>query len=262
MPLYTVNAIILRRINFGETDRIVTMYTREKGKISGIAKGARKAITRLAGATEVITYGRYQLASGKNLDIFAQVEVRDSFPRIHCDLYRIAHATYMAEIIDKFVEEDEENPDLFDLLLSSLYLMDRDNDPEMISRMFELQFMRDIGYEPVLDKCLRCLKPLESGQLSFSPSLGGVVCRECGHLPEDAINISREAVDTMQRLLNADAHEVESMEVSREVLDQIARVMRWYIRYRAERDLKSADFLQTLRLGRDYEKPDNCQDIR
>ena len=255
MPLYTVNGIVLRRIDFAETDRIVTLYARERGKISGIAKGARKPISRLAGATETLSHGRYQLATGKTLDVITQAEVKDSFPRIRGDLNRVANATYMAELVDKLVEEHEPNADLFDLLLSALYLMERPNDPEKIVHMFELQFVKLVGYEPTLDKCLSCGKP-PADDVFFSASLGGVVCRacpesvgECGPLPEDAIQISRETSVTMQKLLAADAPEVERMEIPREVMDQIARVMKWHIRYRAERELKSLEFLQALRVG-------------
>lgn len=252
MPLYTANAIVLRRMNFGETDRIVTLYARERGKLSGIAKGARKPISRLAGATEVLTYAKFQLAIGKTLDVVTQVEVRESFPRIRADLNRIAHAAYIAELVDKFVEEHEASADLFDLLLSALYLLERPNDPAKIARAFELQFMKLLGYEPTLDKCVRCRKPLAAGKVSFSPSLGGVVCpSEAGPLPEDAIQISRESADTMQALMAAEAPEVERMEVPQTVMDQIARAMRWYIRYRAERELKSLDFLQALKVGRE-----------
>ena len=249
MPLYTANAIVLRRINFSEVDRIVSLYSRERGKISAIAKGARKPISRLAGATEVLTYGRFQFASGKNLDVLTQVEVKESFPRIHADLSCIAHATYLAELIDRFAEEDDVSPDLFDLLLSALYLLERPNDPEKITHMFELQFMKLLGYEPVLDRCVRCRAHLPEGEIYFSPSFGGTICRECGYLPEDAFPISRDAVESMQKLTIAGAREVEQMELSRSATDQIARAMRWYIRYRAERELKSLDFLQTLRAG-------------
>jgi len=249
VPLYTANAIVLRRTNFGETDRIAALYTRERGKISGIAKGARKPISRLAGATETLTYGKYQLATGKTLDVITQAEAKESFPRIRGNLDRVTHATYMAELVDKFVEEHEPNVDLFELLLSALYLMERPNDPEKITHMFELQFMKLLGYEPTLDKCVRCRKPLPPGEVSFSPSMGGAACRECGPLAEDAIEISHEAVETMQKLLTADAPEVERMEIPREIMGQIARVMRWYIRYRAERELKSLEFLQMLRMS-------------
>lgn len=163
MPLYTANAIVLRRIDFGETDRITTLYTRELGKISAIAKGARKPISRLAGATETLTYAKFQLATGKTLDVITQVEVRHSFPRVRSNLRQLAYATYLAELIERFVEEREPNADMFDLLLSSLYLLERLNDPEKIAHMFELQFMKLLGYEPTLDKCVRCRKPLSEG---------------------------------------------------------------------------------------------------
>ena len=249
MPLYNADAIVLRRIDFGETDRIVTLYTRQRGKIAAIAKGARKPLSRLAGATELLTHGRFQFAAGKTLDVITQVEVKDSFPRIRGDLHRIAHSTYVVELLDKFVEEHEPSLDLFELLLSTLYLLERRNDPERVVRMFELQFMKLSGYEPVLDECLRCRRPLPGGEVFFSPTLGGVVCRECGPLPDDALTISQEAVGFMRRLLVAEAPEVERMEIPPQVMDQIARVMRWYIRYRAERELKSIEFLQALKVG-------------
>ena len=247
MPLYTANAIVLRRISFGETDRIVTLLTRERGKISAIAKGSRKPISRLAGPTELMTYSRMQLATGRNLDIITQVDVKDSFPRIRSDLQKIAHATYLMELVARLTEEHERSIDLFDTLLSALYLMERPNDPEKIAHMFELHFMKLLGYEPVLDRCLRCEKPIASEEFYFSPSLGGLACGECGPLPEDAMQVTRETVETMRLLLSAEAPEVEQMEIPTEVMDQISRVMRWFIRFHADREIKSADFLQAIR---------------
>ena len=248
MPLYTVNAIVLRRMNFSETDRIVTLYTREHGKISAIAKGSRKPISRLSGATETLTYGKVALATGKNLEVITQFEVKESFPRIREDLKRLAYAGYCAELTDVLTEDRQPSFDLFDLLLSTLYLMERPNDPEKIAHMFELKLMKLLGYEPALDECLRCRKPLPISDLFFSPSLGGMVCRECGPLPDDAIQIPQAAIEAMRGLLEADAPEVERMEISDTAMDFIARVMRWYIRYRAEREIKSLDFLQALKV--------------
>ena len=256
MPLYTTNAIVLRRMNFSETDRIVTLYTREHGKIASIAKGSRKPISRLSGSTETLTYGKVALATGKNLDIITQFEVKESFPRIREDLKRLAYGGYIAELVDVMTEDRQPSMNLFDLLLSTLYLLERPNDPEKIARMFELKLMRQLGYEPALDECVRCRKPLPTcpdsfgaGDLFFSPSLGGMVCRECGPLPDDAIQIPQAAIEAMRKLLEADAPEVERMEIPDSTMDYIARVMRWYIRYRAEREIKSLDFLQALKVS-------------
>jgi DNA repair protein RecO (recombination protein O) len=249
MPVYTTSAIVLRRINFGETDRIITLFSREHGKLGAIAKGARKGLSRLSAATELLAYGRYQLAEGRTLDVLSQVEIKESFPRIHSDLSKIAHSTYLAELVDKMVEERDPNPNIFDLLLSTLYLMERPNDPEKITHMFELQFMKALGYEPILDKCLRCGAPQNDvAELYFSPSLGGLVCRVCGPLPEDSIPVTGEAVRAMQELISADARQVEAMQIPPAAMSQISRIMRWYIRYRAERELKSREFLDSLKL--------------
>lgn len=262
MPYYNAGGIVLRRTNFSETDRIVTLYTRERGKVSCIAKGARKPISRLAGSTEVLTYGRYQLAEGRNLDIISQAEIRESFPRIRADLSRISHASYVAELTNVMIEEEHEgNVDVFETLLSALYLLERPNDPETIVRRFELQLMKLLGYEPALGACVRCRRVFDDERLFFSPSMGGLVCEDCGPLSEDAIELSPETLGAMTDLMNSDAPDVERMSLSRETMDRLARVMRWYIRYRAPRELKSAEFLQTLRIGVCDEKSGSCCSI-
>lgn len=250
MPLYTLKGIVVRRTNFDETDRIISLYTKERGKLACIAKGARKPISRLSGPTEVLTCGKYQLAAGRNLDIISQVDVRHSFPRIHSDLSRVANAAYICEMVDKMTEDGEPNPEIFDLLLSSLYLLERENDPEKILHMFQLQFMGLLGYEPELEACLRCRGEVSSPIVLFSPSMGGVVCRQCAPVPKDAIGLPLQTVGIMRILSIANAPEVERLKVTRTAMNGIAKAMRWYVRYRSERELKSAAFLETLRAAR------------
>lgn len=248
MPLYNINAIVLKRINLGEADRIVTLLSRERGKLSAVVKGSRKPASKFSGAAEIISYGKYQIATGTNLDIVVQVDIRETFPKIHSNLIRIAYASYFAEAANRFTEEGEVSADLFDFLLSSLYLLERPNNPEIIARMFDLQLMKEVGYEPVLDRCLRCNNQI-TDQHKFSPSAGGMICRKCGYLPDDCFSLSPDAIDKMKRLITADAETVEQMHICRETLDQIARAMRWYMRFRTEYELKSLQFLQILKLG-------------
>lgn len=250
MALYTVSGIVLHRANFGETDRILSLYSRERGKIPCIAKGTRKPVSRLCGPTESLTYGAYQLAEGRNLHIVSQADVKNSFPRIHSDLGRVAYSSYISEMVDRLTEDHDCNREVFDLLLSSLYLLERPNDPEKIAHMFEIQFMTLLGYEPVLDCCLRCRCESSGDTAFFSPSMGGVVCRGCGPIPEDAISLPVKTLSAMRALSVADAHEVEKMQIPVLVNDGIARAMRWYVRYRMDGELKSAGFLESLRARR------------
>lgn len=257
MPLYNINAIVLKRADFGETDRILTLLSKERGKTAAIAKGSRKPISRLSGATESIIYVRYQLAAGMNLDVVTQAEIKESFPRIHSDLFRIAYASYLAEMMDQFTDRDQVNPETFELLLSSLYLLERLNDPEVVARMFDLQLMKELGYEPVIDRCVKCGKPLNSGDAVFSSSAGGMVCPNCMPHPADAISLSEEAIALIGQLLNADAHSIERIKASRGVIDEITRALGRYVRFRSDYDLKSVRFLQTLKLGKHNEEPNN-----
>ncbi|MBI2844250.1 MAG: DNA repair protein RecO [Armatimonadetes bacterium] len=243
---YRATAIVLRRVNIGETDRVIALYTREKGKISGIAKGARKALSKLAGASELFTYGRYFLAVGRELDIITQTEIRESFPRIRGDLKRVAHATYIAELVNALVEEHEANFELFDTLLSALYLLEGGVDPEIVARYFELQVMSLMGYRPELDRCLRCDRAPAGEGVMFSPSSGGVVCEECGPLPDDVIYLSGESATAMRRLLAAEPQALKDMQFAPAVKDELFHAIRWYVRYRTDREIKSTEFIQAL----------------
>src|SRR5438132_12666100 len=112
--VYKSQAIVLRRISVGETDRILTLFTREYGKLSAIAKGARRSASRLAAATEPFTFSRVMLAVGQNLDVLTQAEVRAPFQEIRADLARISYASYFTELVNASIEERQPNAELFD----------------------------------------------------------------------------------------------------------------------------------------------------
>src|SRR5947209_8573031 len=105
MPAYPATGLVLSRRNLGETDRILTLYTREHGKLGAVAKGARRSGSRLSGATEPFTESRFLLATGRSLDIVTQCEVRQSFPGLRTDLEMLARATYFCELLSTFTVE-------------------------------------------------------------------------------------------------------------------------------------------------------------
>src|SRR5581483_4451126 len=105
MPVYKATGLVLHRLNLGETDKILTLYTREHGKLSAVVKGARRPTSRLSGATELFTLSRLLLATGKSLDIVTQCEIRETFPRLRADLDLLARATYFCELLDRLTLE-------------------------------------------------------------------------------------------------------------------------------------------------------------
>jgi DNA repair protein RecO (recombination protein O) len=249
MPVYKANALVLHRINLGETDKILTLFCREAGKLSAVAKGARRGNSKLSGATELFTHSRLLLAVGRSLDIVSQCEIRESFPALRTDLAKLTRATYLCELTDRLVEEREPNPDVFDLLLSALYVLQRtDNDPDVVVHAFELRLLAERGYSPSLKECVRCGEALDHRRLAFSPSLGGALCSADRYAHDDAIAVSWETLELMRTLMDAEVTELVRLTPPQKTLREAAKCLRWYIRYRTERDLKSADFLEMLRI--------------
>lgn len=258
MPHYNATAIVLRRLHFGETDNILTLYSRERGRISAIAKGARKPISRLSGATEALTCVRFGLATGNSMEIVTQAEVKESFPLLRHDLQRLAHGMYFAELVSYSVADEEPNPYLFDLLMSGLFLLQRINPPEIGARWFELHILEELGYAPQLGECIYCQAPLSGDSLSgfaLSHAQGGALCPLHAHPDtyDDHSALSWESLGFLQALAAIPMEQVSSVPGVPAPLpkaqDQARLALRRYIRYRLERDLKSLDFLDSLRFA-------------
>lgn len=248
MPTRNATGIVLRRINLGEADRLLTVLTREYGKVSAVAKGARRPGGKLAGASELFTHAAMQLASGRNLDILTQCEVEDSFTGLREDLSLLARASYFCELVDRLTEQSQPQPDVFDLLLAGLHLLDRAGAaPDTIVHAFELRLLAVLGYAPALDHCARCAGALGQERAAYSPSQGGALCGACRYQVGDSIAVSSETLLAMRTLAEAPAAELIQMELAERSRQEIARCMRWHIRLRCERDLKSLEFLEQVR---------------
>ncbi len=124
--VYTTDALIIKRMDYGEADRILTLFTPGRGKIKAIAKGARRTTSRIAGHVELFTRSQLQLAAGRDLEIITQGESREQFPHLRAELWHATTAYYLAELIDKFTEEHNEYADLYGLLIDSLRRLDED----------------------------------------------------------------------------------------------------------------------------------------
>ena len=248
MPVYKANGIVLSRRNLGETDRILTLFCRDNGKISVVAKGSRRPNSKFGGATELFTHSNLLLATGKSLDVVSQCEIYDCFPALRSDLTMMAIATYMCELIDRLLEEHEVEPEVFDLFLSGLHLMQKQvMDPEVVLHAFEMRLLAHRGYTPELNICVRCHVALSGTRRAFSPTLGGILCDKHLHAHEDSFQITPETCQTLQILLTAEIPDLAVLQMGSDTQAQVQRCLRWYIRYRIDRDLKSAAFLDVLR---------------
>jgi DNA repair protein RecO (recombination protein O) len=245
--LYRTEAIVLKRIDFGEADRILTLYTPDRGKVRAIAKGVRRIASRKSGHVELFTHAGLLLAEGRNLDIVTQAETVRPFRRIRDDLIRTTYAYHIAELVDRFVEEGIESLATFQLLREALTALADAEDPSLVARFFEIRLLGQLGFRPQLFACVRCNEGLTACGNAFSPHAGGVLCPRCSPRQADAIDLPDAAFRVLRFLQTRDWAVARRIELSAPTRGTLERVMHAYIHHLLERELQSTSLLQHLR---------------
>jgi DNA repair protein RecO (recombination protein O) len=241
--VYRTEAIVLRRSDFAEADRLVVLAT-PGGKRRVVAKGARKTTSRLAGHIELFTHASMMLAVGRNLDIITQSQAISSLTSLRAELPRLSAAYYVAELYDRFTEEQEENRPLFQLLVSTYVALDRSANPDLALRAYELRLLQIAGYRPHLHHCAVCQEPLNEAADRFSPALGGVICPSHRQSDRGARPLSGPAFRLLRYLQTQPLEAIEVLRLSAEVRGEAEQQLRAYLRHLLERDLKSVAFLE------------------
>jgi DNA repair protein RecO (recombination protein O) len=244
MRTYSATGIVLRRIDLGEKDRILTVYTKEYGKLGAVAKGARRPGSKLAAASEPFTYSKMLLATGRDLDVLSQAEIRESFPNVRAAMTSIAYGVYILELTNHFVDDRQANAELFDTLLSAMYVLESGTDAEIAARRFELDVLTILGYEPHVEACVVCGGEIGLGKVGFSRSLGGIACASCVASLHDTIPLSGAVVSYVHALRKAEPRDLGKMKIPRGARRDLAHMLREHIRYRLEREIKSTDFIR------------------
>ncbi len=243
--VYRTEAVIIRRSDFGEADRLLTLIT-PLGKRRVVAKGARKTTSRLAGHIELFTHASLLLAVGRNLDIITQSMILHGFDQLRGDLRRIGAAYYAAELIDRLTEEDDENRPAFELLVTTLAALDISRNPALALRFYELHLLGYLGYRPQLYHCAVCQEALTEEANRFSPAGGGALCPRCAPTDRAAIPMSLPAFKLLRFLQAQPLDAIERLNISPAVRAEAEQLLRVYIRRILERDLKSVAFLEEV----------------
>jgi DNA repair protein RecO (recombination protein O) len=245
--LYRTDGLILHHSNFGEADRLLTVFTPRLGRLRLIAKGARKPTSRKAGHVEPFTYVHMLVARGRNLDIVSQVETLESFRPLRHDLERASQAYYLAELINSCIEEGDENPALFDLALGTLARLCEARDRALALRFFELRCLGLVGYRPQLHFCVECQTQLEPVTNYFYPPAGGVLCPRHGEAVKGAEPLAMPTFKVLRYMQIHSWDEVSALYLKPETHLDLETVLQRYIVYLLERRLKSVEFIQRLR---------------
>jgi DNA repair protein RecO (recombination protein O) len=248
MPTYQADAIVLRRLDYGEADRILTLLTREHGKLAAIAKGSRRAKARSGSGLDLFTRSQMMLAKGRNLDVVAQSERRGDTRNISGDLQRTAYACLVAEVADKVLEDRHPVDDVFELVASTL---DRLNASERSARAdaawFLMRILELLGYQPQLADCPGCNEALSQAAGWFSPLLGGVLCARCGAHDQAGSPVSANGLKVLRVMAAGDGALYDRLRLSPELLQEVEAALEAQLEYHLDRRLKSLEFIHSVR---------------
>jgi DNA repair protein RecO (recombination protein O) len=243
---YQTEAVILRRRNWGEADRILTLFTPRRGKIRVRAVGVRKPSSRKAGHLELFHRANLFLAKGRDFDIVTQAETVESFPRLREDLVRSAASSYAVELLDKLSPEEAENAAAYKLLIRTLEELAGGGDPALALRCYDLKLLEYSGYRPELTVCTVGGEEIRAEDQFFSPSRGGAVCPRCAGRAEGAFPVSIGALRVMRHIQRCPLEEALKLSVRKATLDELEWVLQRYIQYLLETPLHSRKYFSEV----------------
>lgn len=244
---YRTEAVVLRRINLGEADKILTLLTPTYGKLRAVAKGVRRPGSRLGGHVELLTHATMQLAKGQNLDIVTQSQTLNSFRPLRDDLERMGRALYLAELVDQFMPEQQAQQAVFRLLVDALTWLCTAANPDLPVRYAEMQVLGLLGFRPELHRCVHCRTPLEPVTNGFSARAGGVICPACRGAEPWGRPISVTLLKVLRHLQSAPYNQVDRLRLEGSLRIELEALLREYIRSILDHTPRSAEFLDRLR---------------
>lgn len=241
-----VEAVVLRHTDWGEADRFLSLFTREKGKLRAVAKGIRRLHSRKAGHLEPFTRVALLLAAGREMWIVTQAEAREIYQPIRDDLMRTGQAAYVIELLDKFTYEEGANPRLYDLLVDTLSLLSQETDLFYPLRVYELRLLDLLGFRPELYTCVRCQSEIQPQDQFFSAQLGGALCPSCGPLAQEARAVSMPALKYLRHFQRSNYVESCRASISDSVRHEMENLMHYNLTYLLERGLNSTGFIREI----------------
>ena len=250
---FTTNAINLKSYNINEADKIVVMYSKEKGIIRGIAKGIKKPASKLGGRMDLLVANKMMLNKGKNLDTICQAEALNTFFNLRQDINKLFYAMYCCEIVSNFgIENDPNSSDIYNLFYTFLENISSAKKKEhiMLSVLkFQLKMMNITGYSLELDNCVKCLTAPESGELYFSIEHGGILCKNCSADICKKVKIPKKIQEFLSTILKEDFNTPTRYDniKKKKICNICINLLKNYIEYYSPKKFKTSLILESIR---------------
>lgn len=243
---YRCEVLTLKKTHMGEADLIMTLFTRDRGKLRVVARGARRTSSKLMGHCEPLTQIRLSLAQGRDLDYVTQAQVIKSFSDLKQDLGATAKGLYLAELLDGFGAEASSNRPLYQMALETLKFIEQDPKSDWPLRFFEMQLLRLSGLMPELYRCVECRLSLSPGNHRFSPTLGGTLCTSCHPVGAQIRPLSLRVLKVLRLLHRDTLNNIIGLKADNNLAHELKSVLGGTVSYWLDKEIRSIPFLEQL----------------
>ena len=246
MPQITTNAIVLRRADYRDNDRMITLFSPTMGRIDALCRGCRRQKSPLMAASELFCAGEYVLYTTRDRVTVVSCQVTDTYYGLRADYERLSHGMYALELCAAAVQPDQENERLFLLLLRSLaHLCYGDVPPRRVTAVFLMGLVSLLGFRPQVARCARCGEPVLPSKApegapvaTFDPGTGGVICPTCW--AGEKCRLSENDVLYMQGIMKTG---LKSLETEGECSDDLFEALKQMAEERMDVTIKSGKLL-------------------
>ena len=237
MATIKTKGIIIAENNVGDFDKMLTMLTPGFGKISCIAKGARRPKSALLAGTQFLCFGEYMMYKGSNTYRINSCETIEVFYNIRTDLDKLKYAVHITKIIQGVTEENQNSYKILQLFLNTLYtISETDKDLDLITSIFKLRLMCYLGFTPRVEKCVGC------GEIdkitSFSMKNSGFKCENCSKLDKSCIHITESTQNSIKYIIMAPPKKLFSFNLKEESLEELKLIAKLYLNEKLEKEYK------------------------
>lgn len=246
-----VNGIIIKEYTVGESDKFITLFTKEMGKIQVGAPKAKKFDRGLASGTQLFVYGEFVISGYKETYKLLSVEVIYMFHHLSEDLLAFSYATYIAEFIAAVATESGGNDKLLSLMLYTLHNISKSGaNLRLIRCIFEIRAMALLGFMLELSACMSCGEKVDfevSNNYALNMEEGGIMCKECiGNHP--VVPITHTTWYTLYYIVYTPVKESFHFTVDQAVLEELCEVCKNYVPFYIEKSFKSLEFIKSIEL--------------
>ncbi len=244
--LRQIEGIVIKSRDYGETHKIITIFTKDAGKITAIARGANKTKSKLSAVSQVFIEGDFLIYLSKGLSTVQQGQTISSYRHIREDIIKTAYAAYLVELTDKLMEERQPDPFIYKQLTLTLNWMNEEEEFMIPLLMYELKLFAKGGFAPVVDQCVNCGR--NESLKSFSIQEGGVLCEQCFTRDERAVLLHPKIMKLFQVFLHVGLERIGSISVKKENQQLLRTLFNEYYDVYGGFHLKSRRFLEQIDL--------------